>query len=90
MLVAVVNREQFVSVIGYFMTLSETLLHQMTDKCRELGGNITSRGTKVCGGKPPQCCSVHHKSHMTLSGTAPMLPMRKLATKCLSHGTAQL
>jgi hypothetical protein len=32
MLVAAVNREHFASVIGYFMTLSETLLHQMTDK----------------------------------------------------------
>jgi hypothetical protein len=33
MLVAVVNREHFVSVIGYFMTLPEAILCQMTDDC---------------------------------------------------------
>jgi hypothetical protein len=88
--VADVNREHFVSVIGYFMTLSETLLHQVTDECRELGGNITGRGTKVHGGKLPQCHSVHHKSHMTLSGTTSRMPKRKPVTDCLSHGTAQL
>jgi hypothetical protein len=40
----------------------------------EIGGMMIGRGTEVLGENLPQCCFVHHKSHM-LPACEPGLPL---------------